>query len=976
MLPRRSSVNKRQNYAGEAVSSSTESAESAKRLANCKGLSFNARSLLPKMEEIWQLLHDSGAAFLAITESLLDSSVSDREVSIDGYNFVRKDRDRHGSGINIYVRNGINFNVQSDLEKCSLECLFIDIIFPKTKPFVIGACYRLPNDNDFNDKFKGTIELISPGTELLLLGNFNYSFTRNDSTVKRYKSMLSSFSLEQLIKNATRVTATTSSVIDHILTNCKSKISACGVLDYSFSDHQVIFCVRGSIQKSFSPPITKTVRSFANYSVSIFREELRKINWSSVYLAPNVDIALENFSFLFQSAVDRIAPFRRIRIRKDTQPWMTSEILGHIRKRDNLFSKVKADRGNDVLYKKYCVQRNFVQRCIKDAKSSFFERGIRDCGNDSSKLWRQLGSLGHKAKKGENDIALDLNGRTHFDPQTTSSIFNEFYTTVATKLVESLPSPSGIFGYDFCVQFYRKRRVFHPSFSLSPVSRHFIRKQLSSLKVNKSTGLDGISSRFLKDGADAIVDPILHIVNLSISSEVVPSELKKARVKPLYKKGSRLDAGNYRPVSILPVLSKILERAVNDQLNEYLCKKGLLYDFQSGFRKGFSTDTCLMNLNDFIKTETSKGNFTGMVLIDLQKAFDCVDHGLLLQKLSAMGVSSTDWFRSYLSERSQCTQVNSIDSSFSDVTCGVPQGSILGPTLFLCYINDMVDALNCKLSLYADDTALVYSGADPAAVAHFLSDELAICRKWLIDNRLSLHLGKTECILFGSKRRLGPNVKFEIKLDDTVVNRVTSVRYLGVYLDEFLDFSKHVEGLLKKARSKLQFLYRNSRYLNHSTRKLLCQALIFSSLEYCSPSWYNGLSVSLCESLNVFQRKCARFALFLPHRGHIGPKELTSLSWLPFPKRVKYFNLVHTFKVRAGLSPSYLNENFEQISHVHHHNLRQSGFNFSLAHCSSPMGTFNREAICSWNSLPSDLKAIQSLTLFKSRLKNFLLYSD
>ena len=260
-----------------------------------------------------------------------------------------------------------------------------------------------------------------------------------------------------------------------------------------------------------------------------------------------------------------------------------------------------------------------------------------------------------------------------------------------------------------------------------------------------------------------------------------------------------------------------------------------------------------MNLNDFIKSECARGNYTGMVLIDLQKAFDCVDHGLLLQKLSAKGVSSTDWFRFYLSDRSQCTQVSGIDSSFSEVTCGVPQGSILGPTLFLCYINDMVDALNCRLSLYADDSALVHSGADPNEIARFLSSELAICQRWLIDNRLSLHLGKTECILLGSKQRLGPGVKFEVKLDDMVVSRVTSVRYLGVILDEFFDFSKHVEGLLKKARSKLQFLYRNSHFLNYSTRKLLCQALIFSSLKYCSSCLLMYFSVNVLVSCFPFR---------------------------------------------------------------------------------------------------------------------------
>ena len=433
--------------------------------------------------------------------------------------------------------------------------------------------------------------------------------------------------------------------------------------------------------------------------------------------------------------------------------------------------------------------------------------------------------------------------------------------------------------------------------------------------------------------------------------------------------------GNYRPVSILPVLSKILERAVNDQLNSFLSKHGLLYDFQSGFRRGYSTDTCLMNLNDYIKRQTSEGKVTGMILIDLQKAFDCVDHSLLIKKLSAMGVSSTDWFRSYLNDRVQCTQVGGIDSSFLDVSCGVPQGSILGPTLFLCYINDMVGALDCKLSLYADDSALVYSGSCPDTVAAFLSKELDKCQKWLIDNRLSLHLGKTECILFGSKRRLNADIQFDVSLDGAVVKRVVSVKYLGVFVDQYLDFSTHVEGLLKKAHGKLQFLYRNSSFLNFPTRKLLCESLIFSSLEYCSSSWFPGLSTRLRDSLSVFKRKCVRFTLGLGPRAHVGDQEYKNLSWMPFTKRVTYFNLVHAYKIKSGCSASYLAQSFTPMSEIHSYNLRQSRFNFSLARCESPLGTFIRDAITEWNFLPAEMKSLPSLKLFKFRLKQLLLSS-
>ena len=210
---------------------------------------------------------------------------------------------------------------------------------------------------------------------------------------------------------------------------------------------------------------------------------------------------------------------------------------------------------------------------------------------------------------------------------------------------------------------------------------------------------------------------------------------------------------------------------------------------------------------------------TGMVMIDLRKAFDTSDHHILLRKLDCMGIGP-DWFWSYLSGWRQCVKVGDTISPFLDVTCGVPQGSILGPTLFLCYINDMSVALKCRLALYADNSALIASGPDSNTVADFLSEQLAQCSAWLVDNRLSLHVGKTECILFGSSRRLKGR-DFLVKCGDAIVKRVFSVRYLGVILDERLNFREHAVSILKKAAGKLYFLYRCSASLDSFSRRLL-----------------------------------------------------------------------------------------------------------------------------------------------------------
>lgn len=408
-------------------------------------------------------------------------------------------------------------------------------------------------------------------------------------------------------------------------------------------------------------------------------------------------------------------------------------------------------------------------------------------------------------------IVLEENGRKMFDSASVASAFNSFYTSVASSLVSKLPSPYGIYVTSSNVfrQFYSRKLGLRPNFTLSPVSSHFIRSQLNSLNPKKAIGLDEISSRFLRDGSECIVAPITHIVNLSIITETVPAAFKDGKVVPLFKKGSRLDRGNYRPVSVLNVMSKILERAVHSQLNGYLEKRGLMFENQSGFRGGFSTDSSLIGLSDYVRSEMGKGSMVGMVLIDLQKAFDTVDHAILLDKLAAIGVSSVSWFDSYLSDRQQCVDINGTRSEFLPVSCGVPQGSILGPQLFLIYINDLCLSVDCRLSLYADDSALLFSHKDSSVIADRLTVELTKCKRWLVDNKLSLHVGKTECLLFGSKRALKRAGNFLVSCDGAAVERVHSVKYLGIQLDENLSGSVHAGELVKTCSARLNFLYRN-----------------------------------------------------------------------------------------------------------------------------------------------------------------------
>ena len=508
------------------------------------------------------------------------------------------------------------------------------------------------------------------------------------------------------------------------------------------------------------------------------------------------------------------------------------------------------------------------------------------------------------------------------------------------------------------------------------MSGKFIRDQLKSLKVNKSTGLDDISPRFLKDGVDVLVSPIAHIINFSIMSESVPSGFKDAHVSPLFKKGSRLEPGNYRPVSVLNTLSKLLERAVCDQLTSYLESKGILYGFQSGFRGRFSTETCLIELTDYVRTEVSEGNLVGMVLIDLQKDFDCVSHRILLSKLRGMGVGNIDWFRSYLSCRRQCVVVNGTKSDFQKVTCGVPQGSILGPILFLCYINDMASSLSCRLSLYADDSALVASGKSARELSEFLSSELESCRKWMVDNKLSLDVGKTEAIVFGSSRRLNSIDDFSITCNSAAVDRVDSVKYLGILLDQRLNGECHALKAIKKISSRISFLYRKSSFLDFTTRKTLCLALVQPHFDYCCTAWHEGLSAKLKNRFDALQRKMVRFVYSMTPRCHVDQHHFRKIGWLMIRDRVRYFRMVHVFKIKNGLAPDYLTGGFTAVNEVHNHFTRGSVSDF---HISSPsissfsQKSFSYTAKKEWNSLPSYMKQLRSVTTFKSHKRSYFL---
>ena len=348
---------------------------------------------------------------------------------------------------------------------------------------------------------------------------------------------------------------------------------------------------------------------------------------------------------------------------------------------------------------------------------------------------------------------------------------------------------------------------------------------------------------------------------------------------------------------------------------------------------------------------------------------DTVDHEILCNKLEAMGINFTKWFKSYLGDRKQIVVANETSSEPGIVSCGVPQGSILGPLLFLCYVNDMAISVKCKLLLYADDSALIVSGSNPQSIADTLSKELESCRQWLMDNKLSLHLGKTESILFGSKRKLRKVESFDVKCGNETIKHVNNVKYLGVQIDNDLSGNSIVKDIVKKVNLRLRFLYRYKDLLNNGSRKTLCSALIQCLFDYTCSSWYPGINKELKDKLQVAQNKMIRFILKLDNRAHIGNQELEKAGFLKVSDRVKQLKLGHVFKIKNKTSPYYLATNFQNLSDDENRIVTRAKANnfYKPRICTD---TFAYTAIDDWNALPNDIKGIKSEDKFKDSLKN------
>ena len=551
---------------------------------------------------------------------------------------------------------------------------------------------------------------------------------------------------------------------------------------------------------------------------------------------------------------------------------------------------------------------------------------------------------------------IQVNGKEETEARSITDHFNEFFVDIGAKLAAKISGGKNPLTYVTKSNQYK--------FRAQTIDGNKILHLIKSLKKGKATGLDGISVRMLKAGSSALCDKLTYLFNFSIMTGEVPDLWKHKRVCPVYKSGSKTSTQNYRPISILPVASKMLEKIIHEQLYDYLLKREIINPKQSGFRRNHSTATATIDVSDHILSEMAKGKIVAAVFIDLAKAFDTVDHSILLKKMDRYGVQGTEqkWLKSYLSDRHQVTSVNDSQSAeLQEKEYGVPQGSVLGPLLFICYINDIQASLNCVSHIYADDTVLLFSNPEVEALNQNVQAGIKSVAEWLSSNKLTLNVGKTEYMLFANKRKLNLVRNFDLNINETKIKRTEKFKYLGVYFDPTLSLKEHINITAGKLKNKLNKIERAIPYLTNDTKKLLFNALILPHIDYCSEVWSSASNACLKKVASVYNRSLRLL-------------EGKNDKYCNLNTRLEKNILKMMFKSVNKISPVYLQKRIKLAREIHSRTTRSAlskKIFIEKRNTKSEAKLFTTRAASLWNSLPYELTSLDSFLRFKISIEDY-----
>ena len=961
----------------------------------------NIRSLYKKMAEVKNIIINEKPHILGLSETELLKSKHDlKSLKIPGYDLILpKSWEYCGKArLVVYVKRTLEYDHLPELENDDIQSVWIRAGFKNTKKVFYSHQYRehtntlgssMAAQRKALDKMLAQWEAaVSHGSqdtpnEVHIAGDMNldclggrwlqsgYSLV---SLGRMVDECCSSNNFTQMVDKVTRVqynsvrNETSLSCIDHVYCNARYRMSPVKIIPFGGSDHDAIVYTRYS--KEPKPP-SRTIRkrSYKNFKEADYIRDIAHLDFTDVYTAIDVDDAADLLTSKLVDVLNVHAPWIVFQQRKEFVPWLTSETVQLMKERDMLKEQAKAmasveGRGSSLeqteIWNKFKQIRNNINNRIRQEEVLYKKEKVNDCQGNPSRVWglakkfmewRSPGPPTQLEVEEKKKISLCTKART------IAQIMNEFFISKVQNLLKNLKNlPADLSG---CRKIMQDKDI---TINMKFVTVRKVKKLLHALKNKTSSSVDQLDNYSIKLVADHIAGPLHHVIVLSIMQQKFPTAWKFTKIVPLHKKLSPLKSENYRPVAILSPLSKVLEKVMYEHIYDYFSRNKLFHPSLHGYRRDRSTMTALLSMYDKWVMAASRGQVSGVVLVDLSAAFDLVSPALLIQKLKVYGFQEDilNWISSYLNDRYQAVWIDHVFSSFLENSIGVPQGSNLGPLFFLIFFNDLPTFIKEDIDCYADDSTLGASAANEDAISDKLTQDCEQLSTWMNCNSFKLNADKTHFLTIGTSERLSTLEKqLKVVMDDVTLEESVD-KYevlLGVTVQYNLKWSEQMKTLMGKLKKRLTGLEKIRMIMSKSSKKNIVQGVFNSVLCYCLPL-FGGCNISEVQSLQT------RIVLNLPPRSS-RQSMFDKLNWMTVNQLIAYHTLIAVYRIRNSQEPEHLASQ-----------LRNDNYRGNIIVKNSQLGLYKKSFVprgsTLWNKLPEELKNSRKIGKFKMDLRKWV----
>jgi len=873
-------------------------------MSPCSIAHLNIRSLLPKFQSFIDLFSKINVNIFAISETWLNSEISDDSLLVQNFSIVRKDRQTRGGGVALFVSNDISFKVIDFIDR--VDQLWIKFKI-RRESYCLGVIYRPPNSNinqflrDLEEDFS---RLISCADNFICVGDLNIDFLKQDNSgVKKLQDILEEFSLKQFVELPTRISLKSATLIDVLLLPETANIYGIENVDASeISDHDAVVC-RLNQTTTDETPVILSYRDFKNFNAEEFYHHLCSVNMNRIYTLDNIDNKIEYLNGQIHDLFNTHAPVRTAVLTKKSSPWISGGTKKLITLRNKALLSYKKDKC-DAKFEYYKTLRNLTTKTVKLEKIAYFKHILK--GSTKQQLWQIL-KRQNIVKSRSKALPRDLSNPDSFNRYLLNNAPNNKHHN-ERELITLYPETV-------------------PHFKFKKVYRNDIEEALCSIK-SKSMGHDGLDFRMLLFCTPYLLPFIQHIINSCITSSYFPASWKISKIMPLAKCSHPKSNDDLRPISILPILSKLFEKILYKQILAYAEIKNILPPMQSGFRKGHSCNTAILSVKDDILKSLDENLCTALIAIDFSKAFDRLLPKTLLLILKHWGFhgSAVSLVRSYFENRQQYVYIEGRSSQMGRINAGVPQGSVLGPLLFAIYSAKLHESVShCDLHMYADDVQIYhkFKSSEMNTANRNLNNDIRQIIRFSDLHNMHVNSNKSQLIIFCSKKdRLHLESSVEIFINNGLLIPTSCIKSLGVLLDCNLQFKEHVNSLIKKTYMTLKGLYGSRQLLDSRSKAYICNTLVLSIFSFADSIYGPSLSAYDSGRIQVAQNSCIRFVYGLRKYDHVSSFR-KKVGWLT----MKEYRLLHSaclyHKILTTHTPNYLYDRVNYRSNLHDVNIRR-----------------------------------------------------